>query len=121
VNDAPVAKAQAVVVPTDSAKGITLTGSDVDGDPLIYSIATAPRHGTLSGTPPELTYLPVAGYSGLDAFVFVANDGAVDSAPATINLLVGQLTSVLICSGRLPAIGTSWAFTCTVHSGAEAP
>ena len=38
VNDAPVANAQAVDDPTRiPPMAITLTGSDVDGDPLTYS------------------------------------------------------------------------------------
>ena len=53
VNDAPVANAQSVTTQQDTAKAITLTGSDVDGNPLTYSVATQPGHGTLSGTAPE--------------------------------------------------------------------
>jgi hypothetical protein len=121
VNHTPVAGAQAVVVAKDTAKDITLAGSDADGDPLTYFIVTLPSHGNLGGIPPVLTYLPVAGYSGLDSFAFAVNDGTVQSASARVNILVGQLTSVLICRGALPGIGTVWAFTCTVPSGAGVP
>ena len=37
---------------------IVLTGSDPDGDALTFALATGPAHGTLSGTPPDLTYTP---------------------------------------------------------------
>ena len=36
----------------DTATGITLTGSDVDGKALTYAVTTPPTHGTLSGTSP---------------------------------------------------------------------
>ena len=88
MNDAPVANAQAVTTPQDTAKAITLTGSDADGNPLTYSVATQPSHGTLSGTAPNLTYTPAAGYSGADSFTFVVNDGTVNSAPATVNITI---------------------------------
>ena len=60
----------------------------MDGNPLTFSVATQPAHGTLSGTAPNLTYTPAAGYSGADSFTFVANDGTVNSAPATVNITV---------------------------------
>src|SRR5207249_589249 len=88
VNDAPVATAQSVTTNQDTAKAISLTASDVDGDTLTYVVVTAPTHGTLSGTAPNLTYTPVAGYFGSDSFTFKANDGTVDSAAATVSLTV---------------------------------
>ena len=67
---------------------ITLTGSDVDGDPLTFSVATNPAHGTLSGTAPNLTYTPTAGYIGPDSFTFRASDGQATSAPAAVDISV---------------------------------
>ena len=49
VNDAPTAADQAVTTPEDTAVTITLTGSDVDGDALTFTIVTPPLHGALSG------------------------------------------------------------------------
>jgi len=88
VNDPPVANAQSVTTNQDTAKAMTLTASDVDGDPLTYAVVTAPTHGALSGVAPNLTYTPAAGYFGPDSFTFKANDGAVDSAAATVSLTV---------------------------------
>jgi hypothetical protein len=42
----------------------------------------------LSGTAPDLTYTPNAGYSGPDSFSFTVNDGTVDSAPADATITV---------------------------------
>ncbi len=80
VNDAPVANSQSVATTEDTAKAITLTGSDVDGNPLTYSVVTYPSQGVLSGTAPNLTYTPAANYFGLDSFTFKVNDGILDSA-----------------------------------------
>ena len=72
----------------DTAKAITLTGSDLDGDTLIYGVVTQPTHGALSGTAPNLTYTPAADYNGADSFTFKANDGMVDSNIATVSITV---------------------------------
>ncbi|MGC8885987.1 MAG: Ig-like domain-containing protein, partial [Verrucomicrobiia bacterium] len=50
VNDAPVANPQTVTTPEDTAVSITLTGSDIENDPLTFAIVDQPAHGTLSGT-----------------------------------------------------------------------
>src|SRR5205823_5931995 len=88
VNDAPVANAQNVTTAEDTAKPITLTASDVDGDALTYSIVSGPSHGSLSGAAPNVTYTPAANYNGPDSFTFKANDGTADSAAATISITV---------------------------------
>ena len=61
-NQAPTANAQSVTVTGNTPKLITLTGTDPNNDPLTFSIATNPTHGTLSGFNPatgEVTYTPV--------------------------------------------------------------
>jgi photosystem II stability/assembly factor-like uncharacterized protein len=88
VNDAPRATAQAVVVDEDSLKQITLAGTDVDNDRLTFMIVTPPRNGSLSGTPPTVTYTPRANFSGTDSFTFKVNDGTTDSTAATVNITV---------------------------------
>lgn len=91
VNSPPVANKQTVSIPQDTALSVTLTASDVDGDPLTYIIVTGPAHGSLTGTPPVLTFHPAVGYFGADAFTFKANDGHQDSNIATISITVTQV------------------------------
>jgi len=67
---------------------ITLTASDPDEDPLTYNVVAGPSNGSLSGTPPGLTYAPTENYNGSDSFTFKANDGTVDSDPATVSITV---------------------------------
>jgi alpha-tubulin suppressor-like RCC1 family protein len=103
VNDAPVAAAQSVSTVQDTPISITLTGSDLDlGQSLTFVIAVQPAHGSLSGTPPNVTYTPAAGFSGNDIFAFKVNDGLVDSnhAIVTINVTPTILTGTLAAWGH---------------------
>jgi VCBS repeat-containing protein len=88
INDTPTATPQSVSTNEDTAKAITLSGSDVDGDTLTFNVVTGPTHGALSGTAPNLTYTPTTNYNGSDSFTFKANDGTVDSTPATVSITV---------------------------------
>ena len=70
----------------DTAKGITLTGQDPDGDSLTFSIVTPPGHGGFGvTTAPNLTYTPAADYNGSDSFVFRVNDGTTSGASSNGN------------------------------------
>ena len=58
---------------------------------LTYTVFTAPSHGTLSGTAPNLTYTPTTGFSGTDSFTFSVSNGTNPSATATVSItVVGQ-------------------------------
>jgi large repetitive protein len=91
VNDAPVANNQSRTLNEDGTRAITLTGSDVDGNPLTFSIVTPPSHGTLTGIAPSVTYVPAANYNGPDSFTFKVNDGSLDSNIATVSLTVNPV------------------------------
>jgi hypothetical protein len=92
-NTAPVAYDQDVGTNEDTFVEITLTASDAEEDPLTYSVVSGsgPTNGTLSGTPPDLTYTPYADYYGLDSFKFIANDGQADSNEATVTITVNPV------------------------------
>ncbi len=92
-NRRPVALNQYLTTAEDTAKTLALTGIDADGNPLTYEIVTGPAHGTLSGTPPSLTYTPAANYpggnaTGADSFTFTVRDASLTSATATVSLTV---------------------------------
>ncbi len=88
VNSLPVANAQSVSTVKNTAKAITLTATDANGDPLTYIIVSNPAHGTLSGTGASRTYTPATNYVGSDSFTFKANDGHGDSNVATVSISV---------------------------------
>lgn len=96
VNDAPVATPQSVTLAQDSSVTITLAGVDVDGDALSFALVDGPANGTLSGTPPSLSYTPAVGFTGSDSFTFTVSDGALTSSPATVTLTVNPSGPVTV-------------------------
>jgi hypothetical protein len=91
VNKTPVANAQYVTTDEDTARAITLTATDTDGDTLTYGVVMGPAHGTLSGTAPNLIYRSATNYNGSDSFSFKANDTQVDSLPATVTIMINPV------------------------------
>lgn len=87
-NAPPVARPLEMALDEDTSTSVALKAEDNDGDTLSYEIAEAPAHGTLSGTPPKLTYTPEADYFGADSFKYVASDGTATSEPAEVRLRV---------------------------------
>ncbi|MBU0655487.1 MAG: tandem-95 repeat protein [Gammaproteobacteria bacterium] len=89
VNDAPVANVIATRTVVDTAKTITLTGTDVENSTLTFSAVTQPEHGSLSNvTNGSITYTPTSGYVGEDSFTYKANDGSTDSSSAAVSISV---------------------------------
>jgi Bacterial Ig domain/Dockerin type I domain len=86
----PTANSQTVNVGFNTAKSITLTGTDPDVPALTltYLVTGNPSHGMLTGTAPNLTYTPNAGYHGSDTFTFTVNNGTNTSTTATVTLNV---------------------------------
>jgi hypothetical protein len=94
VNDAPVASAKSVTTTKTVPVSFVLAASDPDGDVLTWAVTTAPTHGTLSGTAPNLTYSPTGTYYGSDSFVFRVTDPAGRTASATVSITIGNSTNV---------------------------
>ena len=92
-NEPPVATGSSVVTDEDVPVGVTLAGSDPEGATLSFAVVAQPAHGTLSGTAPNLTYTPAAGYFGTDSFTFTVNDGELTSAPATVSITVNEIAA----------------------------
>lgn len=107
VNHAPVAQAQSVSTAMATAASITLVATDADQDTLSYAIVTAPTHGTLSGNGAIRTYTPATGYSGNDQFTFFANDGAVNSLPATVSITITASSTTGNVTGSSNGTGSS--------------
>ncbi len=87
-NHVPMADLQSVITAEDTPTAINLTGSDPDGDTVVYSVVSVPSHGSLSGTAPNLTYSPNKNFNGPDSFTFKVNDGTVDSALTSVAITI---------------------------------
>ena len=87
VNDPPVAFDQARANEGYQVS-ITLEGSDIENDPLTFRVVDAPVNGALEiGTDGStVVYMPFVDVTQTDSFTFVANDGLLDSEPATVTI-----------------------------------
>ena len=99
-NNSPAANGQEVNTDEDTAANITLTGSDVDGDALSYTVLTLPAHGLLSGIAPNVVYTPDANFNGSDSFTFQVNDGQAGSNVATVNIMVSPVNDPPSANGQ---------------------
>ncbi len=90
-NEPPTATGQSVVTDEDVAVPVVLAGADPEGATLSFAVGSQPAHGALSGTAPNLTYTPAAGFFGTDSFTFTVNDGEFTSAPATVSITVNEV------------------------------
>ncbi len=90
-NSPPTADARSVTTAEDTVAAIMLSGTDPDGDALTFVVRTQPAHGTLWGTPPNITYTPNSNFNGSDGFTFLVTDGHLDSDPATVAIAVNAV------------------------------
>ena len=87
-NDHPIANRQSIAAVEDIPVAITLTGSDVETENITYRIASPTENGTLTGTIPDLIYVPNANFAGSDRFTFTVNDGELTSEAVTVFIAV---------------------------------
>ncbi|MGR5149821.1 Ig-like domain-containing protein, partial [Photobacterium alginatilyticum] len=99
VNDAPSVQNLSVDGEEDKDLAITLAGTDVENSSLTYRLVTPPANGSalLSGN--EVTYQADANFFGQDSFTYKANDGELDSVPATVTITVAGVNDVPTISG----------------------
>ena len=88
-NQPPVATGFDYISNEDSVLTGTLTATDPEGAPLTYRLFEAPAHGSVVVNPDgTFRYTPNADYDGDDFFTFKANDGALDSNRAGIQVFM---------------------------------
>lgn len=105
VNTPPTATPQTVSTTEDTPVDITFEGTDSDGDSLSFRIAQPPSNGAISGNGATVTYTPSPNYTGSDSFTFVSNDGAEDSLPAVVNIVVTGTNDAPTFVGNTPSDG----------------
>jgi hypothetical protein len=90
-NDAPVALNGAASVPAGGFTSGTLVATDVDGNPLTYSLVSNGTKGVATITNASTgsyTYSANSGTSGTDTFTFRVSDGTVTSNTATVTVTI---------------------------------
>ncbi len=90
VNDIPTADPKSATIDQNTYASITLSGSDIDDANLSFIITHDPEHGTLSGTPPHLTYTPHRDFYGFDTFKYISTDGEDNSTEVIVNITVKE-------------------------------
>jgi VCBS repeat-containing protein len=77
------------VLTIDAAGGVLANDSDPEQRPITAALIAAPQHGSVSfNADGSFVYTPVADYFGADTFTYRANDGFLDSPPATVTITV---------------------------------
>ena len=94
VNDAPVANDLEYEMEEDTTIEIVLTGSDVDGDDLTFTVVSEPTNGTYA----DGMYTPNTGWFGIDSLTYTANDGTVDSEVATVTITVNSVNDAPVAN-----------------------
>lgn len=94
-NTAPLAFPQTFTVSANTTLNGALTGTDADGNSLIFAAGTVSAlHGTATiNSNGSFSYVPVSGFSGDDAFSFKVNDGTTDSTEAVVIIHVNAVTN----------------------------
>jgi autotransporter-associated beta strand protein len=103
------ATSQSVTVLKNTEKVIDLA-STLGGNKT-YTIVSQPANGSLTGTPPNMTYHPSGNYTGPDRFTFKVNNGDLDSLPATVTITVeesGGIVGTGGTTGNYTAGGTNY-------------
>ena len=98
VNDIPTMNTpNNLITAVNTAKTLTLSGSDVEGSSLTYSATSSNSSQvatSISGT--TLTLTPASNWSGTATITVKSNDGTVDSSNKTFTITVGANTSLLV-------------------------
>jgi hypothetical protein len=77
-----------VVIREGTKTALRLEASDPENRPVRIKVTKGPSHGTLEGTPPDLTYRPNSRFVGDDEFTWVASSGKGESRPGIVRITV---------------------------------
>ena len=88
VNDSPEAYPYQTATEKGKAVKIYLSGRDLEGQPLTFSIVAPPQNGTLTVSGSIGTYLPNSGFTGTESMTYTASDGTNTSSVTTVEVVV---------------------------------
>ena len=101
VNDTPYSADGNFSLNENDSISATLSGFDVEGGPLTYTLVANSLHGsTVVDTNGSFTYTPVTAYFGPDSFSYKINDGVLDSAAVLVNMTVNEINDLPVASNQ---------------------
>ena len=99
VNDTPTAAAQSFAATEETAFHGTLTGTDVDGDQLTFTLASPAANGAVTvNADGTFDYLPNPNFAGADTFTFAVSDGQATSSPVTATVNVANVNDAPVAA-----------------------
>jgi large repetitive protein len=106
VNDAPTAPAQSFTATEDAPYSGTLTGSDIENDPITFALATPAGHGAVTvDSDGTFDYTPSPDFTGTDTFTFTVSDGTATSAPVTATITVTNVNDAPVAENDTVDLG----------------
>lgn len=106
INDPPVTVKDSYTTDEDQVLTIILSNNfrlndyDVDGDAFTAVKVSDPANGNLVFHPDgTFTYTPKADFNGTDSFLYQLNDGALNSTPTSVNIVVRPVNDAPIAQG----------------------
>src|SRR5206468_5939486 len=106
VNDAPITIADAYSMDEDtvltvSPAGVLINDTDAEGSPLTAVLDSGTTSGSLTfNADGSFSYTPDANFNGTDAFIYHANDGALDSNPCTVTITIDAVNDAPVAVGE---------------------
>ncbi|MGV0908496.1 Ig-like domain-containing protein [Martelella sp. FOR1707] len=100
VNDPPVGTGDVVETPEDTPVTGSVTGTDVDGDDLTFTLEDGPSNGTVTVNPDgSYEYTPNENYNGPDSFTVTVDDGNGGTDTVTVDVTVTPENDPAVISG----------------------
>lgn len=92
-NDAPVSENDSAEGEEDASLHGNLSATDLDLDPLTFSLVAGPSNGTVTieANTGSYIYSPRANFSGVDTFTFRSGDGTTQGNLSTVSIAVAAV------------------------------
>jgi large repetitive protein len=93
VNDPPVAVGDTATTSEDTPVTVAVLGNDtdIDGDPLTVTTATAPNGTVVINADGTITYTPNADFNGTDTVTYTISDGQGGTSTAKVMIIVAPV------------------------------
>ena len=106
----------------NAGNGVLSNDTDANGDSLTAVLVGNVSHGTLAlSANGSFMYTPAAGFSGVDAFTYHANDGSLNSNTATVTITVTAVNHPPVAANDTYSTPKGTTLSANAGSGARSP